>query len=50
MVIAPLLVGGKETPTLIDRESISISQEIGKLIECKELNNSYIQLRYKVIK
>lgn len=55
VVIAPLLVGGKDTSTLIDGESISSSKELSKLkalklIECKELENSYIQLKYKVIK
>lgn len=55
VVIAPLLVGGKDTSTLIDGESIISSKELGKLkalklIECKQLNDSYIQLKYKVIK
>ncbi|MCI8778809.1 MAG: deaminase [Bacilli bacterium] len=55
IVIAPLLVGGKDTSTLIDGESIISSNELSKLkalklIECKELKNSYIQLKYKVIK
>ncbi len=55
VVIAPLLVGGKDTPTLIDGESIMSSKELSKLkalklIECKELENSYIQIKYKVIK
>ncbi len=55
VVIAPLLVGGKDTSTLIDGESIVSFNELNKLkalklIECKELENSYIQLRYKVIK
>lgn len=55
VVIAPLLVGGKETSTLIDGEAITSSAELGKLkalrlIECKQLENSYIQLKYKVTK
>ena len=55
VVIAPLLVGGKDTSTLIDGESIISSKELGKLkalklIECKQLDDSYIQLKYKVIK
>ena len=55
IVIAPLLVGGKDTSTLIDGESIISSKELGKLkalklIECKQLDDSYIQLKYKVIK
>lgn len=53
IVIAPLLVGGKDVPTLIDGEAISRSEEINKLkalelIECIPLDNSYIQLKYKV--
>lgn len=55
IVIAPLLVGGKDVPTLIDGEAISTQKELNKLkalelIECNKLNNSYIQLKYKVIK
>ncbi len=55
IVIAPLLVGGKDTSTLIDGESITSPKELSKLkalklIECKELKDSYIQLKYKVIK
>lgn len=53
IVIAPLLVGGKDVPTLIDGEAISHSKELNKLkplelIECNKLDNSYVQLKYKV--
>lgn len=53
IVIAPLLVGGKDTPTLIDGEAISTKEELTKLkalelIECRKLENSYIQLKYRV--
>ena len=53
IVIAPLLVGGKDVPTLIDGEAISHSEELNKLkplelIECNKLDNSYVQLKYKV--
>lgn len=53
IVIAPLLVGGKDVPTLIDGEAISNTKELNKLkalelIECNKLNNSYVQLKYKV--
>lgn len=53
VVIAPLLVGGKDVSTLIDGEAISTSNELDKLkalelIECNQLDNSYIQLKYKV--
>lgn len=55
IVIAPLLVGGKDTSTLIDGESITTVGELNKLkalklLECNKLENSYIQLKYKVIK
>lgn len=54
VVIAPVLVGGRDTSTLIDGDSISSPEELDKirpmkLIECKALNNSYVQLRYEVI-
>lgn len=53
IVIAPLLVGGKDVSTLIDGEAISYSEELNKLkalelIECNQLDNSYVQLKYKV--
>ena len=53
IVIAPLLVGGKDVPTLVDGESIKNSSELDKLkalelIECNKLNDSYVQLKYKV--
>ena len=55
IVIAPLLVGGRDTSTLIDGEAISSIEELNKLkalelIECNKLNNSYVQLIYKVLK
>lgn len=55
IVIAPLLVGGKDTSTLIDGNSITTTEELNKLralelLECNKLDNSYIQLKYKVIK
>lgn len=55
IIIAPLLVGGKDVSTLIDGEAISSQEELDKLkalelIECKQLDNSYVQLRYKVKK
>ena len=55
IIIAPLLVGGKNTSTLIDGESIKYVEELDKLkalelLECNKLNNSYIQLKYKVVK
>lgn len=55
VVIAPLLVGWKETSTLIDGESIICSKDLSKLkalqlIEYNQLENSYIQLKFKVLK
>ncbi len=55
IVIAPLLVGGKDTTYLIDGESITNTQELNRLkalelIECNKLKDSYIQLKYKVMK
>lgn len=54
IVVAPVLVGGKDTSTLIDGESITSRGQLGKLralelISCETLENSYIRLRYKVI-
>lgn len=55
IVIAPILVGGKDTNTLIDGASITKTSELNKikamkLLECKELKDSYIELKYEVIK
>lgn len=55
IVIAPILVGGKDVSTLVDGESIKDESELNKLLplellECNKLKNSYIELKYKVIK
>lgn len=55
IVIAPLLVGGKDTSTLIDGDSITTTMELNQLralelLECNKLDDSYIQLKYRVIK
>ena len=55
IVIAPIIVGGKDVPTLVDGESINNETELNKLLplellECNKLENSYIELKYKVIK
>ena len=55
IVIAPILVGGKDVATLVDGESITDESELNKLmplqlLECNKLDNSYIQLKYKVKK
>lgn len=54
IVIAPVLIGGRDTPTLIDGQSLTSVQELSKLgilrqIEVKALENSYVQLRYQVV-
>ena len=54
IVVAPVLVGGKNTSTLIDGESITAKEELDKLgvlklIDCEKLEDSYVRLRYEVI-
>ena len=54
LVVAPLLVGGKETTTLIDGESISGTDQLAqlgvlKLESAQVLEHSYLRLRYRVI-
>ena len=54
IVVAPILIGGKETSTLIDGKSLLSERELSqlgvlKLQECVVLEDSYLRLRYKVI-
>jgi len=54
IVVAPALIGGKETPSLIDGKSLSSIDELKdikalKFVEVKKLNDSYIHLKYDVI-
>lgn len=54
IVVAPLLVGGIFTSTLIDGQSLLSDEELFKLgvlklQDCKVLNDSYLRLRYEVI-
>ena len=54
VVVAPALVGGKDTATLIDGQSLTGRDELGglgvlKLEDCAVLEDSYIRLRYRVI-
>jgi 2,5-diamino-6-(ribosylamino)-4(3H)-pyrimidinone 5'-phosphate reductase len=54
IVVAPALIGGKETPTLIDGTTLELSDELKdikalKLIDIIKLDNSYIHLKYEVI-
>ncbi len=55
IVIAPVLAGGKDTPTLIDGCSLRSPAELSglgvlKLTDCSVLQDSYIRLRYEVIR
>jgi len=54
IVVAPAIIGGKETPSLIDGKSLSSIDELKyikslKLVDVKKLNDSYLQLKYDVI-
>lgn len=54
IVVAPVLIGGKNTPTAVDGQSIVKEDELKdigilQLEKCIPLENSYIRLRYKVI-
>lgn len=54
IVIAPALIGGKDTATLVDGKSLQESKELEyikalKLIEVNTLNDSYLQLKYEII-
>ena len=55
IVVAPILIGGKDTSTLIDGESIRTREELDKLgvlklIECEQLEDSYVRLKYEVVR
>ena len=55
IVVAPALVGGKDTSTLVDGESLHTSNELNKiktleLVHAKPLENSYLLLEYRVEK
>ncbi|NTU76578.1 MAG: deaminase [Alphaproteobacteria bacterium] len=54
IVMAPALIGGKNTSSLIDGESLHSLDDIAKikslrLKECRQLEQSYVNLRYDVI-
>ena len=54
LVIAPVLVGGKNVATLIDGEAIHDPEQLDqlgvlKLEACTVLEDSYLRLQYKVI-
>ena len=55
LVVAPVLIGGRDTSTLIDGQSLASREELSalgvlKLTDCTVLEDSYIRLRYKVIR
>ena len=55
IVVAPVLVGGKDTSTLVDGESITTREELNKLgvlklIDCEKLKDSYIRLKYEAVR
>ena len=54
IVVAPILIGGKDTSTLIDGKSLMSKDELSdlgvlKLIDCKPLQDSYVRIRYQVV-
>ena len=54
VVVAPVLIGGKDTTTLIDGRSLQSRDELNqlgvlRLIEATPLQDSYLRLRYQVI-
>ncbi|CAG9295956.1 dihydrofolate reductase family protein [Celerinatantimonas diazotrophica] len=54
IVVAPALIGGKDTPSLIDGKSLSVDDELKnikalQLVDVKMLNDSYLHLKYDVI-
>jgi 2,5-diamino-6-(ribosylamino)-4(3H)-pyrimidinone 5'-phosphate reductase len=53
LVVAPALIGGRNTSTIMDGESLHSVTELSKikaleLVQAKPLNNSYVLLEYKV--
>ena len=54
IVVAPLIVGGKDTSSLVDGFSLTDQSQLHllkalKLKECRRLDNSYLLLEYDVI-
>ena len=55
IVVAPVLIGGTDTPSLIGGSSLRTREELNrlgilKLIDCTALEDSWIRFRYKVKK
>jgi 2,5-diamino-6-(ribosylamino)-4(3H)-pyrimidinone 5'-phosphate reductase len=54
VVVAPCLIGGRTTATLVDGGSLQTQEDLAKirplkLKECKALDDSYVRLEYKVV-
>lgn len=54
IVVAPVLIGGKETPSLVGGDSLESEEDLRKLrplrlLGVKKLNHNYLHLRYKVL-
>lgn len=54
LVVAPVLIGGKDTATLIDGESLKTPHDLNdlgvlELLSCEQLSNSYLRMKYRVI-
>lgn len=54
LVVAPLLIGGKNTSSLIDGESLHTQEDLKKLrvlklVKCTQFENSYLHLQYDVM-
>ncbi len=54
IVVAPCLIGGKNTSTLVDGRSLVLANDLKniralKLKSCQALKNSYIHLEYEVV-
>jgi 2,5-diamino-6-(ribosylamino)-4(3H)-pyrimidinone 5'-phosphate reductase len=55
LVVAPALIGGKNTSTIMDGESLHSAKELSKiksleLVKAEPLKNSYLLLEYKINK
>lgn len=54
VVVAPCLVGGRSTATLVDGESLRTTEDLNKIRplkfkSCKPLDDSYLRLEYEVV-
>jgi len=54
VIVAPVIIGGKDTSTVVDGDSLISNIELNKLkalklIKCNVLNDSYLELFYEVL-